>query len=85
MMVLIFALSQNGARRNYVFNCFPFSSANPTFIIYRLQTAYVFFYKNIHLHRPLFALSNLSSTMDCSEALATTFGAFLSQSELINI
>jgi hypothetical protein len=43
MTFLIFALSQNGARRNDVFNGFPFSSANPTFINYRLQTAYVFF------------------------------------------
>jgi hypothetical protein len=25
----VFALSQNGARRNDVLNCFPFSSANP--------------------------------------------------------
>jgi hypothetical protein len=37
MTFLIFALSQNDARRNDVFNCFPFSSANPTFINYRLQ------------------------------------------------
>jgi hypothetical protein len=29
-------LSQNGARRNDVFNGFPFSSANPTFIDDRL-------------------------------------------------
>jgi hypothetical protein len=43
MTFLIFSLSQNGARRNDVFNCFPFSSANPTFINDRLQTAYVFF------------------------------------------
>jgi hypothetical protein len=32
MTFLIFALSQNGARRNDVFNGFPFSSANPKFI-----------------------------------------------------
>jgi hypothetical protein len=32
----IFALSQNGARRNDMFNGFPFSSANPTFINDRL-------------------------------------------------
>jgi hypothetical protein len=31
MAFLIFALNQNGARRT-VFNGFPFSSANPTFI-----------------------------------------------------
>jgi hypothetical protein len=43
MTFLIFALSQNGARRNDVFNCFPFSSANPTFVNDRLQTAYVIF------------------------------------------
>jgi hypothetical protein len=29
-------LSQNGARRNDMFNGFPFSSANPTFINDRL-------------------------------------------------
>jgi hypothetical protein len=32
MTFLIFALNQNGARRNDVFNGFPFSSANPTLI-----------------------------------------------------
>jgi hypothetical protein len=32
MTFFIFALSQNGARRNDMFNGFPFSSANPTFI-----------------------------------------------------
>jgi hypothetical protein len=32
MTFFIFALSQNSARRNDVFNGFPFSSANPTFI-----------------------------------------------------
>jgi hypothetical protein len=42
MTFLIFALSHNGARRNDVFNCFPFSSVGPTFINDRLQTAYVF-------------------------------------------
>jgi hypothetical protein len=43
MTFFIFALSQNGARRNDVFNGLPFSFANPTFINDRLQTAYVFF------------------------------------------
>jgi hypothetical protein len=33
MSLLTELLSQNGARRNDVFNCFPLSSANPTFFI----------------------------------------------------
>jgi hypothetical protein len=53
MTFLIFALSQNGARRNDVFNGFPFSSANPTFINDRLQTAYVFFYNFLYLKHDL--------------------------------
>jgi hypothetical protein len=38
MTFLIFTLSRNGARRNDVFNGFPFSSANPTFINDRFIT-----------------------------------------------
>jgi hypothetical protein len=41
MTFFIFALNQNGARRNDVFNGFPFSSANPTFINVLLLIAIV--------------------------------------------
>jgi hypothetical protein len=50
MTFLIFALSRNGARRNNVFNGFPFSYAYPTFIDDRLQTAYLcVFYNFLYL------------------------------------
>jgi hypothetical protein len=52
MTFLIFALSQNGARRNDVFNGFPFSSANPTFINDRLQAAYYYYY-NLYTYIPV--------------------------------
>jgi hypothetical protein len=41
-------LSQNGARRNDVFNGFPFSSANPTFDL--LLLLYYFLFCNLYFY-----------------------------------
>jgi hypothetical protein len=70
MTFLIFALSQNGARRNDVFNCFLFSSANPTFIMLSFSLKIQF--QNVDQGRVNFLVSFLK-LINCSVSFSRTY------------